>query len=1063
MPRTTAELSTWDGKRLDTGALEATVHTEQIRLLTPQRLIAISNALIACAVSIAIGSLYPAWLVMLWLSLFCAVILARFVLQYHYEISARDAAATARRAHGFVLGALLMGCLWGLTGSVVFMTTHSAYYLFVAFVLGGMVASGIVGNAAYLPAMFSFMLPALLPMIAVLVTRPGAPEIEMGLMLAAFAVAIAAVGQNINKTIVENLRLRITQNDLSVKLRASQDAMIEAQAMAHVGSWERDPRTGSVTWSPEMYRILGVDPATAKASYQTMLDRVHPADRIAVARIFSAGGELGRAIDHRIVMDDGAIKWIHQGGPIPQNGNANGPRMLGIVQDITERKNGEDMLQFANLLLTTEMEASPDGILAVDVNRNIISFNQRYRDMWNIPLDVLEGGSADGALKATMALVKDPADYAARMQHLYNHPDETGHDEIEAADGRIIERHTLAMRNPTGENLGRIWFFRDITRRKRAEDELQYANILLTTEMEASPEGILVVDRTHLKITSFNRRFADMWNVPLATLAAGLDETVLAIVTSSVKDPRAFYQRVQYLNDHPGESGIDEVETNDGRYIQRHSTTLTAASGANLGRIWFFNDITERKKAEELAIRMARFDVLTGLANRGVFVEAVQHAIADAKRDQQRFAVIYFDLDHFKDINDTLGHPLGDELLKAVAQRLRAATRETDTVARFGGDEFAVVAAGIGRPADAAILADKLIKAIGEPYSIEGNDLYTGASMGIDLYGPEAPDAETLLSHADVALYRAKSEGRGTYRFFTKAMDRDVRMRVTLGAELRDAIDMGQLLLLYQPQVSVVDGRITGVEALVRWHHPTRGMLGPDIFIPVAEQTGVIGRVDHWVMASACRQAKLWLDAGIAPSRIAVNVSALQFKVPSGLESEIVTILAETGLPAGMLELELTETALMDVSQERGHILERIREIGVMIAIDDFGTGYSSLDYLHRFPVNRIKIAQTFVNRLGSNFGDAAIVKATIGLARELNINVIAEGVETPEQFQLLKNWGCGEVQGFHFARPLSVPDITRLLEAGGIILPGSPNAGMAGDDLVEASHGLALADGTPK
>jgi len=256
MRRTTAENSTCDRTGLDTIALDAIVHTEQIRLLNPQRLVVVSNALIACAVSIAIGPLYPIWLVILWLSLFCVVILVRFVLQYYYEISARDDVATAHRARGFVLGALLTGCLWGLTGSVVFMTAQPTYYLFVAFVLGGMVASGIVGNAAYLPAMFGFMLPALLPMIMALVTRPGTPEVEMGLMLAAFAVAITIAGQNINKTIIENLRLRIRQKELTIKLRARQDAMFEAQALAHVGSWECDPRTGS---SPTR-RIAGTPP-----------------------------------------------------------------------------------------------------------------------------------------------------------------------------------------------------------------------------------------------------------------------------------------------------------------------------------------------------------------------------------------------------------------------------------------------------------------------------------------------------------------------------------------------------------------------------------------------------------------------------------------------------------------------------------------------------------------------------------------------------------------------------------------------------------------------------------
>jgi diguanylate cyclase (GGDEF)-like protein len=419
------------------------------------------------------------------------------------------------------------------------------------------------------------------------------------------------------------------------------------------------------------------------------------------------------------------------------------------------------------------------------------------------------------------------------------------------------------------------------------------------------------------------------------------------------------------------------------------------------------------------------------LANRGVFVESLRHAISNAKRTGRSFAVIYLDLDHFKDINDTLGHPVGDELLKAVAARLRANTREADTVARFGGDEFAVVAPEITEPADVAMLAEKLIKALAEPFALLGNDIHTGASIGIDLYGPDALDAETLLSHADVALYRAKAEGRGGYRFFTEAMDSEVRTRVTLGAELREAIDSDQLLLQYQPQVSTESGRINGLEALVRWRHPRRGLVGPEVFVPLAEKIGVVAKLGHWVLWTACRQGKAWLDAGIDPVRIAVNLSALQFKTPQVLEKDIVAALTETGLPPGLLELEITETVLMETSREHSDILARLRQLGVTIAIDDFGTGYSSLDYLSRFPVDRIKIAQNFVRNLETTPRNAAIVKATIGLARELSITVIAEGVETLKQVELLKGWGCGEAQGFYFAKPLGEAEATAMLRTG--------------------------------
>ena len=333
-----------------------------------------------------------------------------------------------------------------------------------------------------------------------------------------------------------------------------------------------------------------------------------------------------------------------------------------------------------------------------------------------------------------------------------------------------------------------------------------------------------------------------------------------------------------------------------------------------------------------------------------------------------------------------------------------------------------------------------VLKALSEPYLIQGNEVHSGASVGIAVYGLDASDIETLLSHADVALYRAKAEGRGTYRFFTNVMDMEVRNRVMLTGELREAITSDQLFLVYQPQVDVDSGRIIGVEALVRWRHPTRGIVSPGEFIPVAEKGGLIVALGRWVLHEACRQMKEWIDADVSPSLIAVNVSALQFKTPFELENDIASILAETGLPLGFLELELTETIFMEVGRQHSDTLDRLRKAGLRIAIDDFGTGYSSLEYLGRFPVNRIKIGQNFMSNLTSKSRNATIVKTAIRMAHELGFDAILEGVETAEQLKLIRSWRGHKIQGFYFSEPLPAGEMTALLRVGKIS-PAQPSA----------------------
>ena len=395
--------------------------------------------------------------------------------------------------------------------------------------------------------------------------------------------------------------------------------------------------------------------------------------------------------------------------------------------------------------------------------------------------------------------------------------------------------------------------------------------------------------------------------------------------------------------------------------------------------------------------------------------------------------MLYLDLDHFKDVNDTLGHAIGDELLRQVAARITEVVRQTDLVSRFGGDEFAVLLSNVSDPSAAGALAGTINAVMAEPYMIAGNELHVTASIGISSYSEKAAGPADLLIQADLALYRAKEDGRNCFRFHSEDLDRHVHERVKLAEELRLALDRAEFELHYQPQVELASGRIVGVEALVRWNHPKRGFIPASVFIPVAERTGQILALNRWVFDEACRQGKAWLEQGIAPRSVAVNISALQFRAAGDLENDIAASLTNWRLPAGMMEIELTELVLMEATQHHTECLKRLRNLGLTIAIDDFGTGYSSLSYLTAYPVDRLKIAQELMFRVDTDSRNATVVRAAIHLARELGFDIVAEGVETEAQAQFLLAAGCVHAQGYYFARPANAERTTQLLRQGAI------------------------------
>ncbi len=430
---------------------------------------------------------------------------------------------------------------------------------------------------------------------------------------------------------------------------------------------------------------------------------------------------------------------------------------------------------------------------------------------------------------------------------------------------------------------------------------------------------------------------------------------------------------------------------------------------------------------------LAQMDVLTSLVNRRAFMQQLDAAFASCRRGAAPFAVLYFDLDYFKDANDTLGHAIGDALLQQVASRVARSIRENDVVARIGGDEFAILQSHADDLAASGALAAKIGKILAAPYVIEGNEVHLSASIGISRYTPEVAGPDAMMIQADLALYRAKEDGRHCFRFHSADLDRQVQERVVIADELRGAIDRNELELHYQPEVELRSGRIVGLEALLRWNHPMRGQISPSVFIPVAERAGQIQQLGQWVLDAACRQLRAWQDAGVAPDLVGVNFSALHFKSSTDLDRDVAASLDKWGIAPGLIEIELTETVLMDITQQHNDRFERLRQLGVRIAIDDFGTGYSSLSYLANYPINRVKIAQELVFGVDTDARSATVVRAAIRLAHELGIEIIAEGVETEGQEKFLLSAGCEHGQGFYFSRPVNAERVTELLHLGKI------------------------------
>lgn len=440
-------------------------------------------------------------------------------------------------------------------------------------------------------------------------------------------------------------------------------------------------------------------------------------------------------------------------------------------------------------------------------------------------------------------------------------------------------------------------------------------------------------------------------------------------------------------------------------------------------------DVTDRTRAEQEIHHLANYDSLTGLPNRNLLHDRLQQAIVQSARMQGSVGVLFLDLDRFKGVNESLGHKAGDQLLRTVAERLRVCVRESDTLARVGGDEFVIILSIVADEDGVSSAASKILAIISEPFVIEEQELYLTTSIGVAVYPTDGADVQTLLKHADLAMYQAKDMDRNNFQFFSSDLNVKVMERMVLESSLRRALERDEFELFYQAQVDVVERTIIGFEALLRWRHPELGMISPEKFIPLAEETGLILSIGEWVLRTACRQAKAWQNAGLPPVRMAVNLSGKQFRTK--LDQVVASILLETGLGASWLELELTESILMRNAAENQQLLQALSGMGCSLSIDDFGTGYSSLAYLKNFPLGRLKIDRSFVRDIITNPDDRAIAKIIIDMAHTLKMEVTAEGVEDYDQLELLKSYGCREIQGFLFSKPLAAAAAEALLRTG--------------------------------
>jgi diguanylate cyclase (GGDEF)-like protein/PAS domain S-box-containing protein len=696
--------------------------------------------------------------------------------------------------------------------------------------------------------------------------------------------------------------------------------------------------------------------------------------------------------------------------PMPNGG------WVTTCEDITERERAAEILQQQNRRFDLALENMAHGLALYDRDLRLLVCNRRYYEMYGL-------SRADVKPGATLRELVD------RVVQLGHHGNATSASIYDEARARMIEGVPLFRRMADGRMIvcryqqlsdgGWLTTNDDITDRENAAQELREQNLRFDAALENMVQGLCMIDQDE-KIIVCNQRFLDIYGhspevaKPGASMRDVLRDAFARGVMAQVT-PEQLEQEFSERLTH--ELSTSHRQMTDGRTIM-----ITRRRMTHGGWVATYEDITERRKAEERIAHMARHDALTDLPNRVLFRERMDEGLTQVRTHGDTMAVLCLDLDNFKSVNDTLGHPIGDKLLMIVAQRLAKVVGEDETIARLGGDEFAVLQIA-PQPQAAEALARRIVVAISEPISIDGHEINNAVSIGIAVTPTDSVEADQLMKCADLALYRAKSDGRGVYRFFAPEMDARIQVRRKMELELRKALGNGEFSLVFQPLVRTQDNELIGMEALLRWNHAELGVVSPVDFIPLAEDTRLIVPIGEWVLRTACIEAMRWPS----PLRLAVNLSPVQLK-SRGFMAMVASALAASGLPASRLELEITEAVLLQDDAGTLAILHQLRNLGVRVCMDDFGTGYSSLSYLRSFPFDKIKIDRSFVAHATDSRDGAAIIGAIATLGTSLGIETTAEGVETAEQFAMVRQQGCTEAQGYYLSRPRPAADIPALI-----------------------------------